>query len=151
MEKFRRHRGMCQRKTYRRKSLKFIVTNCKDRQTINYNYLHPNIRSSRPEVFCEKGALKIFTKRTEKHLCQVSFQIKLQASGNFIKRSFGAGVFICYRTPPVAAFWIRFRLDCLLLFLRFPLLTIVVLQIFEIQILIINNRNPKEDVKSVII
>ena len=30
-------------------------------------------RSSHPEVFCEKGVLKNFTKFTEKHLCQSLF------------------------------------------------------------------------------
>ena len=36
------------------------------------------LRSSRQEVFCEKGVLRNFTKSTRKHLCQVSFLIKLQ-------------------------------------------------------------------------
>ena len=30
-------------------------------------------RSSRPEVFCKKGALRNFAKFTEKHLCQSIF------------------------------------------------------------------------------
>ena len=30
-------------------------------------------RSSRPEVFCEKGVLRSFTKFTGKHLCQGLF------------------------------------------------------------------------------
>ena len=30
-------------------------------------------RSSRPEVFCERGVLRIFTKLTGKHLCQSLF------------------------------------------------------------------------------
>ena len=47
--------------------------------------MHPNVRSSHPELFCEKGVLKNFTKFTGKHLCQ-SFLIKLQTSGNFIKK-----------------------------------------------------------------
>ena len=37
------------------------------------------LRSSRPEVFCEKGVLRNFTKFTGKHLCQRLFLIKLQA------------------------------------------------------------------------
>ena len=36
------------------------------------------LRSSRQEVLCEKGVLRNFTKSTRKHLCQVSFLIKLQ-------------------------------------------------------------------------
>ena len=36
------------------------------------------LRSSCQEVFCEKGVLRNFTKSTRKHLCQVSFLIKLQ-------------------------------------------------------------------------
>ena len=40
-----------------------------------------NYRSSRPEAFCKKGALRNFAKFTGKHLCQVSFLIKLEASG----------------------------------------------------------------------
>ena len=38
------------------------------------------VRSSRPEVFCEKGVLRNFAKFTGKHLCQSLFLIKLQAS-----------------------------------------------------------------------
>ena len=34
-------------------------------------------RSSRPEVFCEKGFLRNFTKFTEKHLCQSLFLNKV--------------------------------------------------------------------------
>ena len=40
---------------------------------MNYNYLHTNITSSHPEVFCEKGILKNFPKVTEKHFARVSF------------------------------------------------------------------------------
>ena len=32
--------------------------------------LKPLVKSSRPEVFCKKGALKNFTKFARKHLCQ---------------------------------------------------------------------------------
>ena len=32
-----------------------------------------NIKSSRPEVFCKKGALENFTKFIGKHLCQSLF------------------------------------------------------------------------------
>ena len=37
------------------------------------DYVSSIFRSSRPEVFCEKGVLKNFTKFTEKHLCQSLF------------------------------------------------------------------------------
>ena len=36
-------------------------------------FLTPNVRSSRPEVFCGKGDLKIFAKFTGKHLRQSLF------------------------------------------------------------------------------
>ena len=36
-------------------------------------------RSSFPDVFYKKGALKSFAKFTGKQLCRVSFSIKLQA------------------------------------------------------------------------
>ena len=36
-----------------------------------------NIRSSCPEVFCKKDVLRNFAKFTVKHLCQISFLIKL--------------------------------------------------------------------------
>ena len=39
-------------------------------------------RSSRPEVFCKKGAPRNFTQFTGKRLCQRLFLIKLQATGN---------------------------------------------------------------------
>ena len=38
-------------------------------------------RSSRPNVFSEKGVLKNFAKLTGKHLCWSLFLMKLQASG----------------------------------------------------------------------
>ena len=71
-------------------------------------------RSSRPEVFCKKGVLKIYVKFTGKHLCQSPFLTNLQASVcNFIKTEILTQVFSCefykilkstfYRTPPVAA------------------------------------------------
>ena len=34
-------------------------------------------RSSRPEVYCKKGALKNFAKLTRKHLCQSLFLNKV--------------------------------------------------------------------------
>ena len=70
-------------------------------------------RSSRPEVFCEKGVLKNFTKFTGKYLCLSLFFNKLKHF--FIKKQILAQVFSCefceifkntffYRAPPVAAF-----------------------------------------------
>ena len=41
---------------------------------------YPEIRSSRPEVFIEKGVRRNFAKSTGKHLCQSLISIKLQAS-----------------------------------------------------------------------
>ena len=73
-----------------------------------------NNRSSRPDVFCKKVFLE-FSQNSQENTCaRVSFQIKLQASGNFIKKETLAQVFSCefceiskntfsYRTPPVAA------------------------------------------------
>ena len=57
-------------------------------------------RSSHPELFCKKGALRNFTKFTGKHLCQSFLQL-------YWKRDSGACVFLYilwnfYRTPPVA-------------------------------------------------
>ena len=40
---------------------------------------------SRPEYFCKKGVIKIFTNFTEKHLCRSFFLIELQAD-NTIKK-----------------------------------------------------------------
>ena len=41
--------------------------------------LHGISRSSRPEVFCKKDALKSYAKFTGKHLCWSLFLIKLQS------------------------------------------------------------------------
>ena len=49
------------------------------------------LRSSRPDVFCEKGVLRNFAKFTRKHLCQSLFFKKV------------AGDTFFYRTPLVAA------------------------------------------------
>ena len=49
-------------------------------------FVLPNWRSRPPEVFCEKGVLKHFTKFTGKQLCQSLFLIKFQVQiCNFIK------------------------------------------------------------------
>ena len=73
-------------------------------------------RSSRPEVFCERGVLKNFAKCTGKHLCQSLFLNKVAGDAcNVIKKETLAQVFsweFCeisentffYRTPRVTAF-----------------------------------------------
>ena len=64
-----------------------------------------------PEVFCEKGVLRNFTKFTGKHLHRLSFLIRLQASAckETLAQVFSSqfpeifdNTFSC-RTPPVAA------------------------------------------------
>ena len=54
-------------------------------------------RSSLPEVFCEKGVVRKFTKFTEKHLCQRLFFNKVAGQRpkayDFIKKEFLAQVF----------------------------------------------------------
>ena len=51
-------------------------------------------RSSRSEVFCQKGILRNFAKFAGKHLCQ-SLLFHKVAAGNFIKkRDSGTGVFL---------------------------------------------------------
>ena len=50
-------------------------------------------RSSRPEVFCKKGALRRFAKFTGKHPCQNLFFNKV--AGNFIKNETLAQLFSC--------------------------------------------------------
>ena len=51
-------------------------------------------RSSRPEVFCEKGVLRNFSKFTGKHLCQSLFFNKVAGGAcNFIKKETLAQVF----------------------------------------------------------
>ena len=63
-----------------------MVLNTPLSQKVSTYYYHADVckdpndyRSSRPEVFCKKGALKNLAKFTGKHLCRVSFLIKLQA------------------------------------------------------------------------
>ena len=72
-------------------------------------------RSSRPEVFCERGVLKNFAKCTGKHLCQSLFLNKVAGDAcNVIKKETLAQVFswefceiskntFSYRAPLVAA------------------------------------------------
>ena len=69
--------------------------------------------SSRPEVFCKKGALRNFGKFTGKHLCQSPFFNKV-AGCNFIKKETMTQLFSCefceiskntfsHRIPPLGA------------------------------------------------
>ena len=54
-------------------------------------------KSSRPDVFCEKGVLGNFAKFTGKHLCQSLFLMKLQAApATLLKKR------PCYRCFPVS-------------------------------------------------
>ena len=75
---------------------------------------HIKYRSSRPDVFCNKGTLRNFAKFIGKHLCQSLYFSKVAGTGNFIKIETLAQVFsyefckiskstFSYRTPPVAA------------------------------------------------
>ena len=55
-----------------------------------------SIRSSRPEVFCEKGVLRNFEKTQENTCARVSFLISCRAEAcNFIKKEALAQVFSC--------------------------------------------------------
>ena len=87
-------------------------------------------RSSRPEVFCKKGALRNFTKVTGKHLCQSFFFNKVADlwPATLLKKETLVQVFSCeiseifkntyhYRTPLVAASepFIYFYVMCSLL------------------------------------
>ena len=84
---------------------------------VNYNVPIAGtlLRSSCPDVFCEKNVLRNFTKFTGKHLCQSLFFNKVADSAcNFIKKETLAQAFsyeFCevskntffYRTPLLAA------------------------------------------------
>ena len=83
------------------------------REEVNMRLHFILCRSSRPEVFCEKGVLRNFAKFTGKHLRQSLFFNKVAAC-NFIKKETLAQMFSCgfceiskntffYRTPLVAA------------------------------------------------
>ena len=54
------------------------------------------LRSSRPEVFCKKGAVRNFAKFTEKHLCRslVFNKIAGLRPATLLKRGSGTGVFL---------------------------------------------------------
>ena len=86
------------------------------RRKTSFREFHESFRSSRSEVFCEKGVLKNFAKLTGKHLCPSLFFNKVAgAVCNVIKKETLAQVFSCefceiskntifYRRPLVAAF-----------------------------------------------
>ena len=57
----------------------------------------PNLRSSRPELFCKKGVLKHFAKFTGKHLCQSLFFNKV--AGLAVGRCFPVSFAQFLRTP----------------------------------------------------
>ena len=61
----------------------FLLLTCVYNYAIHHFHRELSLlfRSSRPDMFCKKGVLENFTKFTGKHLCQVSFLTKLQASG----------------------------------------------------------------------
>ena len=59
-------------------------------------------RSSLPEVFCEKGVVRKFTKFTEKHLCQRLFFNKVAGLKRLWHRFFVSKNTFLYRTPLVA-------------------------------------------------
>ena len=96
------------------------------------NFQIAKVRSSHPEVFCQKGVLKNFAKFTGKHLCQSLSLIKLHCRSeayNFIKKGTLAQLFsyeFCkisknifhYRIPLVSAFG-KFSLRVLLSFCLF--------------------------------
>ena len=122
-------------KTHRRENLKLIVTNWKDRFELWITTTCIRIseavirRCSMKKLF-----LKILQNWQKSTCARVSFLIKLQASGNFIKKEVkevNAKVFsyefceylrtLFYRIPPVLAFLLCFHI---LLFPRSLLLTL---------------------------
>ena len=89
---------------------------------INFNRImtksfHMNLKKQPPEMFCEKGVLRNFTKFTRKHLCQSLFFNKVagpRPATLLKKRLWHRCLFSCefceisknnfsYRTPLVAA------------------------------------------------
>ena len=66
--------------------------------------LHSICRSSRPEVFCKKDALKTYGKFTGKNLCWSLFIIKLQAF-RFQYRCFPVSFTKFLRTPIFKNIW----------------------------------------------
>ena len=79
-----------------------------------------NFRSSRPEVFCRKGALKNFPKFTGKHLCQSLFYNKVAGLGSstlFKKRPWHRCFPLNFAEFLTTPFLIE-HLRCLFLYLR---------------------------------
>ena len=79
-----------------------------------------NFRSSRPEVFCKKGAVKNFPKFTGKHLCQSLFYNKVAGLGPstlFKKRPWHRCFPVNFAEFLTTPFLIE-HLRCLLLYLR---------------------------------
>ena len=70
------------------------------------------LRSSHPDVFCEKGVLRNFAEFTGKHLCQSLFFNKVAGGAwNFIKKETLAQVFSCeFRDITKNTFFYRTRL-----------------------------------------
>ena len=50
-----------------------IAVSKRDEMRYSIKFFVFSFKSSRPEVFCEKGVLRNFTKLTGKHLCQSFF------------------------------------------------------------------------------
>ena len=79
--KFYEHEKILRTRNCRRRFIQNLLPEKRKEKTkqpqfksrLNYNHLHENIRSSHPEMFCEKGILKNFAKFTEKNLCQNLF------------------------------------------------------------------------------
>ena len=93
--------------------LKCMLRITDEKEFIKIRNLSGKLRSSRPELFCEKGLLKNFAKFRGKHLCQSLLLNKVVAC-NFIKKETLAQVFSCgfceifrntffCRAPPVPA------------------------------------------------
>ena len=141
-------------KTRRRQNVKFIVTNCKVYK-LNHKlqYLHTNIRSSYPEVFCEKGVLENCAKFTEQKSTFVRVRVLQNIEELFFLQNTPA---VCFLNMPLfelssviskvlvsdfehvfVCWWGRYRI------------TIAVLRIIEKpypannSLLKVNNRNPK--------
>ena len=55
-------------------------------------------RSSHPEVFLEKGVLKICSKFTGEHPCRNVISIKLESKATLLKSHFGMGVLCKFAT-----------------------------------------------------
>ena len=95
------------RKLQRLRFLQLFYTNF--REQVKNSFEYPNIgilsnvifRSSRPEVFCQKGILRNLAKFTGKHCGRVSLLINLQASlkGRLQHRCFPVNFAKFLRTP----------------------------------------------------